>query len=490
LQPFTKENKRQLIACEVVTVLILLGLIFWSVRPLLEEWKVLNAFNSQGITFLFDNGLSIAMRPLHLSAYALQWLLGYGHTFGVTATVALMMLLRYIVVRWAVTPFIQGQTRWMLATLAAVLIGWSGAWLGRFTPATLSAFFFFAVLGFSIRLAQKWSYVWACGCIISVSFILLSYQGLALCLLVIPLMPLFWTDGAEKLNTKTFHAVVRIFCPIALTLIIYSIYSIIISQSQPEGYEATLAGDSARLLTFNGFIDHISTGFSTAYGQELLLLPILLFIALFIHCYHTYDNNHENNIIIDQIKIVLLVILLPCLSIIYISALHIRDTDRVLYPLSIGFVLVCVLIAIKHKSSDIFNHKLTNAPFVIIIVLLTSSTISAYHIKKYASIQSDVLRQTIAAIDEHAATSVIIRDMTGTIGDVYTFLPPILTDALATYGKKIDATICTPISVDRLHPVAQRYPIPSTERCEEMANKPNGALILTAQFINNSLIIK
>lgn len=80
--------------------------------------------------------------------------------------------------------------------------------------------------------------------------------------------------------------------------------------------------------------------------------------------------------------------------------------------------------------------------------------------------------------------------MTGTLGDVYTLLPPIMTDALAINGKKIDATICTPISVDRLHPIAQRYPIPSTERCEEMANKPNGTLILTAQFINNSLTIK
>lgn len=491
LQPFTKVNKRQLIACEIATVIILLGLIFWSVKPLLEEWGVLNAFNSRGIAFIFDNGLSIAMRPLHLTAYALQWLLGNGHPFGVTAAVGVIMMLRYIVVRWAVTPLIKGQTRWLLATLAAVLIGWSGAWLGRFTPATLSAVFFFAVLGFSIRLSHKWSYAWALGCIISTSFILLSYQGLAFCLLVMPLLPLFCTDSVKKSKIETLHSIIRISFPIGLTLIIYGLYSIIMTLKQPEGYEATLAGDSARLLTLEGFINHINTAFSTAFGQELLLLPILIFIALFIHWYHTPDTINPKYLMFDKVKVSLLVVLLPCLSTIYISSAHIRDTDRVLYPLSVGFVIVCVLIAIKNRNANINNQKSNHAPFIIVLILLTSSIITASHVKKYATIQSDVLNQTISAIDNnHSTSSIIIRDMTGTLGDVYTLLPPIMTDALAINGKKIDATICTPISVDRLHPIAQRYPIPSTERCEEMANKPNGTLILTAQFINNSLTIK
>jgi hypothetical protein len=59
--------------------------------------------------------------------------------------------------------------------------------------------------------------------------------------------------------------------------------------------------------------------------------------------------------------------------------------------------------------------------------------------------------------------------MTGKLGDVYTLYQTTLTDALALTGdERVMATICTPLSVDRVHPVANRFPIPSTQRCEDL----------------------
>jgi len=37
----------------------------------------------------------------------------------------------------------------------------------------------------------------------------------------------------------------------------------------------------------------------------------------------------------------------------------------------------------------------------------------------------------------------MVRDYTGILGDVYTFLPPTLTDAMAISGIAIPADICT-----------------------------------------------
>src|SRR5690606_7880948 len=114
--------------------------------------------------------------------------------------------------------------------------------------------------------------------------------------------------------------------------------------------------------------------------------------------------------------------------------------------------------------------------------------ISAVHVKRYSEIQNTVIGSTLSALGGAETAGVVIVDYTGTLGDVYTFLPPSLEAALSYYGKDVDANICTPLGVDRIHPIARRYPISSTQRCEELPD-PVGSVILHARMVQGALQI-
>jgi hypothetical protein len=487
-------NRYQPVILESLTLLVMLGFVLSSVRPLLEEWGVINALNAQGFDYLRAFMPEIIMRPLHLMPYAMEWVIGNGRPVGVAAGVAVLLLMRYFVMRWAVSPFFHGHGRWILATSAAVLVAWPGVWLGRFSSAQMSAVFFFAAFGFAARLFGRWSVAWVIGCACSVLLLLMTYQGLALCLFAIPLVSLFWrrfgdANAAEVSIKERGQGAARIFFSVSMGFVIYAVYWLVMSQRATQvGYEGALASDGSRLLSLVNLWSHIKLAYATAYGQEATLLPFLVLIAFFLYWNRTGMANSAKALVFMALAIFLSVALLPLLSVIYISDLHIRDVDRVLYPVSIGFVLICVTVAMQCHDR---KQGKSGAPGASIIVaaLLTASGLAAYQVRHYAKVQKLVISQTLNAVSQHNGPSVIIRDMTGTLGDVYTLLPPTLTDALALYGRNIATTICTPFSVDRIHPVARRYPIPSTPRCEELPAAPPGTMILSARFVDGVLTV-
>jgi hypothetical protein len=184
-----------------------------------------------------------------------------------------------------------------------------------------------------------------------------------------------------------------------------------------------------------------------------------------------------------------LVLALPMCSIIYVSEAHIRDIDRVLFPLTTGFVIVCVsLLAWVREIPGARVGRLVAA--AVVAVLLVSALLSAIEVRRYAVVQRTVLKQTIAAIQDRKPASVLLVDTTGTLGDVYTFLNPTLGDALANRGVQIPASICTPVPVDRVHPVARRFPFEATPRCDKAPPMAAPTLVLTAGWDNGALSIR
>ncbi|RYF12387.1 MAG: hypothetical protein EOO77_17505 [Oxalobacteraceae bacterium] len=306
-------NGRELVILESITLLVLVGFVFWSVRPLLEEWGVLNAFNAQGFHYLRVFMPEIIMRPLHLVPYAMEWIIGNGRPFGVPAGVAVLLLMRYFVARWAVSPFLRGYSRWVLATSAAVLVAWPGVWLGRFSSAQISAVFFFTALGFAARLYGRWSLAWVIGCACSVLLLLMTYQGLALCLFAIPFASLFWprsgdTSGAKTLQKERIYGAGRIFFSVSIGFFVYAIYWVVMSQSSTQvGYEGALASDASRLLSLAKLWSHIRLAYATAYGQEVSLLPFLTLIALFV-----YWNRAETAHVVDNFLVLVSLVLAGC----------------------------------------------------------------------------------------------------------------------------------------------------------------------------------
>jgi hypothetical protein len=453
--PLGTENKRRLMILESVTVLILLSLTFWSVGPLIEEWGLFRAFNEHGLTYLQTFAPSIPMRPLHLTAYALQWLLGAGQPVGVTLGTGLLMIVRYLVARWAVTPFLFGYDRWVAAVLAATLVFWPGVWLGRYGSAQLSAILFFVALGFSIRLYQRWSAIWVIGCSVSVALMLAMYQGLTLCLAVIPFASLLWSrigDSEAASTYSRFYRSIRICFAVGAGFLLYGIYWVIISSKLGgSGYEGALAADSARLLTAAGLTAHIKSAYMTAYGKEPQLLPLLLMIAFFV-CKGPLEKLETPSAQLSAAVLIFsLLVFLPVLSIIYVNVLHIGDVDRVLFPVSAGFVLACISLLVHFRRFNSSSLGLCAASIVVVVVL-TSCLLVAQGTRHFVKVQQSVITQTWSAIEKGEWNSVMIRDTTGTLGDVYTFLGPTLGDASTVLGRNLTASICTPLSVDRLHP--------------------------------------
>jgi hypothetical protein len=180
---------------------------------------------------------------------------------------------------------------------------------------------------------------------------------------------------------------------------------------------------------------------------------------------------------------------LPLFSLIYVSALHINDIDRVLYPVSTAFVLVCLTILSYFRKNQTIKSSASNISFAVIILLVASSSI-AFGTRQYGEIQKSVLTQALAASEKNKSTSIVIRDTTGVLGDVYTLYVGALSSAMSALGKSINGTICTPLSVDRIHPVAQRFPVVSTPRCEEIPQATIPPLVLTARWDNGNIVVE
>lgn len=486
-------TRRSFLAAEIGVVLALVILCAFTVRPLLEEWALLNAFQTFGLSYISIFAASIPLRPLHLIPSAVNWLLGQGQPAGVTAATALMFVLRYLAARWAVTPLLGTRERWIVASLAAVLVAWPGAWMGRYGPAQATAGLVFVILGACIRLHVRWQWRWVLVCIVSVVALLCIYQALALCLLALPLLALLWTPlgrAGPGLPGLPIRGAMRVAASLMVGAGVYAFYAFLVTRNLGNGgYEADLASNSARLLTLRGLSSHIAQAYATGFGNGSQLLPLMLLLTAALLAPAVMALQQARQRVLLTLLPLALVLALPLFSIIYVSEAHIRDIDRVLFPLTTGFVLVCVsLLAWVRQLPGARIGRLAAA--VMVAVLLVSALLSAVEVRRYALVQRTVLKQTIAAIQERKPGSVLLVDTTGTLGDVYTFLNPTLTDALANRGVHIPASICTPVPIDRVHPVARRFPFEATPRCDKAPPMAAPTLVLTAVWDNGVLSVK
>ncbi len=467
---------------EALTLLALVAVNFWAVRPLLEEWGMFRAFNTYGLAYIPTITHVLPQRPLHFVTYGMQWLLGDGHPIGVAAATSVLLLARYFAARWAVSPLLTGYERWVVATLATALVLWPGVWLGRFGPAQLSAVVFFVALGFSVRLLQRWSMPLALGSAASVALLLSIYEALALCLITIPLASLLWRAiGDARLPTQKL---LRIGFPLAIGFAVYGTYWFLISEFIGGGYEEKLLRASDGLLTAAGLWGHVKSAYVTAFWQNKLLLPFLLLMMFFLHQEVSGKFTKGEARLLKPLLTVSLVALLPLLSLIYISELHIRDIDRVLFPVSVGFVLLCASLLAQSRSEYSTSHMRPLRASVAVIVIVFSSSTLAAGFWMDAQYQKLVIKHALHALKSNDSQSIVIVDTTGVLGDVYTLFGTTLRDALAVYGRRVTATICTPLSVERRHSVARRYPIKTTVRCEELAGSFKNSLVLTARWVN------
>ncbi len=445
---------RSLFVQEFIGVGLLFALAVWSMRPLLEEWGMFYAFHLEGARFFILHFEKGPMRPLHILAYWLQWLVAGGQPVGVGIAGGLLVVARYLVVRWAVAPLLSPVQGAVFAFLCAACVGWSAMWLGRFGAGQISSILFFAAVGFSIRLATRMSVGHMLGSLACTLLILTIYQAPLLVMAVLPFIAGFGLWGRAE-HDAAWRRFLRVGIPLAGGLIVYLGYGVLVYRSIGAGYEGNLEA---------GFtLETLSGNFLRAYTTVFLKQPYMLAFLLFVLCALAPVMRERRYPLLGMAPYFLAVLFLPIFSLIYPAPAHTNDPERMMFPVFLGFCLV-VMLAMAASRAEISPAKRL---LPVIVPMLAWSLFCAAEVRSYWNLQSYVVRAAEAVSTQDRKQKLVIADYTGILGDIYTLYQGALTTALLSRAVKAEATICTPMDVDRLHPLAARFPVPSSLRCTD-----------------------
>jgi hypothetical protein len=181
-------------------------------------------------------------------------------------------------------------------------------------------------------------------------------------------------------------------------------------------------------------------------------------------------------------------LLAPLSSLTYVYLPHLNDPERVFLPIGLFSSIVTLLILRQFEFSK--KMKCTIASITLLTILATTSN-SILYWTNFNYIQRDTIAiVSQSPILDNEKYELVVADYSGELGDVYTFLPPILDIALdvSADGKKASVSICTPQSVVRKHPVAEKFPISTTPTCDELLSK-TAEIEFKAQLRGREIIV-
>ena len=157
---------------------------------------------------------------------------------------------------------------------------------------------------------------------------------------------------------------------------------------------------------------------------------------------------------------------------------HLRDPDRSTFAVSVFFVVIAYLITREWES---YARKPYIAGIIALIILLNTVP-TIYQVFTYKNTQASIIKQLLPIAQNNKSKKILLKDNTGSLGDVYTFLGNTISEALAYNGFVSNITLCTPSGIDRRHIQAWRYPIPSTELCEKISLSPSDYIVIDVSW--------
>ncbi|WP_338665121.1 hypothetical protein VQH23_08090 [Pararoseomonas sp. SCSIO 73927] len=464
---------------EVLTVLVLAAASLWAVRPLLEEWGLFRAYNAVGLGYQVQIFPLLSMRPLHLTPSALQWLVGGGQVWGVGIVAALMLVARYYVVRWAVTPVLSPTRRWAFATACTVLIGWPALWLARFHPAQLTATLLFVLLGLSIRLSIRRALLPYILGALSFCALLMVYQALALLVLTLPILACLWVPPGQSADMRArLRRSARTAVMVGLGAVLYAAYVLVIYVVMDGAYEVSVVTGSAQ-TGLTALLRNIPLIYKAAFERS----PESLGLLIMLLCIAAHALNRRGGAA-HAVLGILAVLCLPLLSLIYLNPVHIQDPERIMFPIACGAVVVLFgLFALSVEGSD-------GRPIHIVFVgaLLVSGLVSASEARGRWNFQKDLAKQVAELAATTGSREIALRDETGLLGGMYTFFEGILSDAVAVSGVEVRVGLCTSSGVDRLYRYTNQYPL--IPRCSGSGEQNPQVLQAVARIQGERIVIE
>ena len=465
---------RKLLALEAVTVLLVAGLALWSVRPLVEEWGTLANFRDAGPLYPWGGMLpQMALRPLHMAGYLLQWVAGGGAPIGVAIAAAMIMVARYFVVRWAFSPFVGREARWVLATLGAVMFMWPAAWLGRFVAAQIAVLLFFAALGLSLRFMQRGpsGYLLLGTLIGFVS--LLFYQGLALLMPYASLVCLILSRHAGRSWSESVARSATMSLPLLAYIAYYVYITNVIGLDVYEDHGVQSNLNTSNLLTI------VLSCYKSVNTDSVWIIAVLvlLLVAIFV--------NSKNGVPLKYVVYaVATVFVLPMTGIVYGDSVRLFDSDRILFGISAGYIVL--LFSVIVLSEDRFNLIMATS---LVVGSIALSLIFIRDVVVIWRVQNELISYLVDDQMIGDDDTLLIQDDTGLYANLYTFptefrsetyVNQYLGSALALVGKTRSVFICTEGKPRRL--VVERYRAFAIPSCDDDALPvPDIRLIVTSR---------
>jgi hypothetical protein len=494
--------RRRVPALDAATVVVIFGMALYFARPLLEEWGVLLYFRAHGIHSYVTLASGFPLRPLQVAPNAIQAaLFGYGAT-AFALTFGLLLVGKYVALRWAVGPYLPARLAWMVACMGTALIPWTAGWRGRYAAGELSAIFLFVALGAVLRSRERIRITWFLTAGIAIGLMLATYQALALCAAALPLVALLGLPPAPAAAGDALRVWARrcaiAWAPVVFGGILYGIYSLIaVHLAGSTGYEGIMVGGTTSRLSVSGAWEAIPDLYRTAYQHAPWTLPLFAGILALVAGGPLSALADRRERVGWTVGLGVCVLLLPLLSLTYIANVSFfGDPDRLGFPVAVGFVLLVLLAVLRFgdearsPAGPAIRRQLDLAvPVVVAGLLLWMLPLGKANRIDYQA-ENVVLTATANAARAGHTTSVVVEDQTGTMGDIYSLYQSAFWSALALRGSVMtDAVLCTPAGVDRVTPAARSLGVSTTARCEDVRRSLPKALVLQVVAVPGGLTV-
>ena len=484
---FADRRARTPLLLELGTVAVVVVLALAFARPLLEEWGLTLQWRHLGPWHYWTQAQVHILRPLEPVPSWLNAQLG-GTTLSLACGFAILLVAKYLAARWAVAPVLGRQGQWVVATMATVLLAWPGEWRMRFSPAQFSMVFFLLALGAVVRARDRWRWRWFALGAGGVLLMLLSYQALLVCAAALPLVALFATAGPVARSRGELARVLgRTAAPVAVGFALYAIYAEIAKASQHgASYEEAIYNSGGALRTLGGLRDALADLYRTTYLESTTTLALFAGFTLLLAGPALLAPASRRALVQRLAVPATALAALPLLGGAYVFNLgHRIDPDRVMFPVSVGFLLLAVVMLVRHRSESATRPSWVWAGSVVAVLLISTGLDARLRYRDYEALDS-VATATANAAERTHATRVVLRDYSGTLGDLYRLYPPTLSLVLAVRDVPVKAELCIPDGVDRIHPAARRSGEESTPRCEELP-PDDKAVLLDARPVGGRL---
>lgn len=405
-------------------------------------------------------------RPLSATPHTVIWYFFEGSHFGYFIVSSFLMLFR------GATIFLLAKELknnvWFLSLAAMLVPLWGAIFNERFIGAQLSLNFGILAICLYIKNHQK----------LSVFVMLLATFAYPPIVLAAPIAILIFKGQAPSAKSSILPS---LFSKAALLipLAIYVAWLSIIRFFGNESYDTAVSGIPPMRMALQNLFETLVVE-NTIKTLLISILPVVLAKTLLPSL---------NLFIILGTTFFIFISPLPYARV----AIHLNDPERVFFPISstVLFIFILHLSSVRPNTENKSLGK--NSLFAY---LLSGAFFLGLSLCYWIPVQHNN-RQFLAELNKQInltqdATSLLVRDNTGYLGDVNTFYGDAKLEDILTGGNSLLAAIridrpsfessliCTPSSVERRHPVAANFPIPTTRRCEDIAESADINLQLSS----------